>query len=246
MLQSVPDPFDAYGPPQSEDQIFSILAPLSIMTQPTSSSSATSPLTGTPEQETSESLPSSLSSKKVTSWLPTNTSINGGLQTAFPTEAGAWAGVHSPPSTPPCSVSPPHNVSHRYSASLHRKAESKLRSVLSVIEEPRSSRQEGSNASENDKILRQSNDDDQSSLTSNVQNAPPPLSATLDAPNDGSGADNSWSFTCGQSPYEYGYDSNSSTPRNSMLFTSTTVPSDPSNDARVQDSDDQLPLQTSI
>lgn len=30
MLQAVPDPFDSYGPPKSEDQIFSILAPLSI------------------------------------------------------------------------------------------------------------------------------------------------------------------------------------------------------------------------
>lgn len=30
MLQSVPDPFDAYGPPKSENQIFSILAPLAI------------------------------------------------------------------------------------------------------------------------------------------------------------------------------------------------------------------------
>ena len=30
MLQSVPDPFDAYGPPKPEDQIFSILSPLAI------------------------------------------------------------------------------------------------------------------------------------------------------------------------------------------------------------------------
>lgn len=30
MLQAVPDPFDVYGPPKAEDQIFSILAPLGI------------------------------------------------------------------------------------------------------------------------------------------------------------------------------------------------------------------------
>ncbi len=30
MLQSVPDPFDAYGPPKAENQIFSILTPLAI------------------------------------------------------------------------------------------------------------------------------------------------------------------------------------------------------------------------
>ena len=236
MLQSVPDPFDAYGPPQSEDQIFSILAPLSIMTQPVSSSSTSSPLTSMPEQGTSESLPSSLSSKKVTSWLPSNTSINN-KGTAFPTEASAWAGVHSPPSTPPCSVSPPHNVSRKHSTSLHRKAESKLRSVLSVIEEPRSSRQQGSNANESDQTLHQSQDSNQSSFLQNVQNicgTTSPRPVTLDTPNDEPGADSSWSSTYGQFPHEYGYDSNSSTPRISMLFTPTAVPPDPSND---QDSD---------
>ena len=45
MLQCVPDPFDSYGPPQPEDQIFSILAPLSIMTnaQPSPTASTTTP-----------------------------------------------------------------------------------------------------------------------------------------------------------------------------------------------------------
>ena len=49
MLQSVPDPFDSYGPPQAEDQIFSILAPLSIMTG--MSTTASSPMAGTPEAD---------------------------------------------------------------------------------------------------------------------------------------------------------------------------------------------------
>lgn len=51
MLQAVPDPFDSYGPPQAEDQIFSILNPLSIMTTP-------SPITMTPELDTIDDLPS--------------------------------------------------------------------------------------------------------------------------------------------------------------------------------------------
>ncbi|KAK7695639.1 hypothetical protein QCA50_000275 [Cerrena zonata] len=43
MLQSVPDPFDTYGPPPAEDKIFSILPPLSVMANAPSSSP--SPLT---------------------------------------------------------------------------------------------------------------------------------------------------------------------------------------------------------
>ncbi|KAF6762752.1 hypothetical protein DFP72DRAFT_1041281 [Ephemerocybe angulata] len=66
MLQSVPDPFDSYGIQQSEDQIFSILAPLSIMSAP---SPSPSPSAGTPENEASATfLPSA--HPKITSWLP--------------------------------------------------------------------------------------------------------------------------------------------------------------------------------
>ncbi|KXN87882.1 Protein IVY1 [Leucoagaricus sp. SymC.cos] len=224
MLQSVPDPFDAYGPPQSEDQIFSILAPLS-MTQQTPSSSTPSPPTGTPERDTSDSLPSSLGNTKVTSC--------------------AWADAHyssSPPSTPPRSVSPPHttHLSRRHSVPSHRKAESKLRSVLSVIDEGRSSRHEGSNIQ-------------------NLNGTTPPLppsqqTTSLDTtggePDSGHLSHNSWSFTYGQSPYEYGNNSNSSTPRNSTLFTSTvpTVPPEspcPSTNDR-RDSDDQLLTHASV
>lgn len=56
MMQSVPDPFDSYGPPQSEDQIFSILAPLAM--SPAQSSSASSPSTATPEPDSKQPLPS--------------------------------------------------------------------------------------------------------------------------------------------------------------------------------------------
>lgn len=251
MLQSVPDPFDAYGPPQSEDQIFSILAPLSIMTQPTSSSSTPSPPTRTPERDTSESLPSSLGSKKVASWLPTNPSANGG--NAFPTEASAWADAHyssSPPSTPPRSVSPPHNLSRRQSVPSHRKAESKLRSVLSVIDEGRSARQEGSSNAYDNRGHKSNDTSSPTPITQNLNGTTPPSPPQPTTPDSPSGdpesghLSHSWSFTYGQSPYEYGNNSNSSTPRNSMLFTSTVSPDPPSNidtsanDRR--DSDDHL------
>ncbi|KAF8076160.1 hypothetical protein FPV67DRAFT_1604766 [Lyophyllum atratum] len=127
MLQSVPDPFDSYGPPQAEDQIFSILAPLSIMT---TQSSSPSPITGHSELDSAEATPSD----KITSWLP-HTS-NGAV---YPSELTEWAGDPSPTSSPPRSVSPP-TILRRHStppSAGQRKADSKLRSVLSVIDEAR-------------------------------------------------------------------------------------------------------------
>ena len=120
MLQSVPDPFDSYGPPQAEDQIFSILAPLSIMTHAHTSSH--SPVTGT-------STESATSHDKITSWLPK--ASNGDT---LPSEATEWAG--SPVSTPPRSVSPPAS-SRRLStpSTSPRKADTKVRRALSVIDE---------------------------------------------------------------------------------------------------------------
>jgi len=136
MLQTVPDPFDSYGPPQSEDQIFSILAPLSIMTSATSSTA--SPLTGsTPERDPFDPLPSSVANK-ITSWLP-----NANGKTAYNPESADWATTPSPSATPPRSTSPPvptfsspNGVNRRHSVPVvSRKSESKLRSVLTVIEE---------------------------------------------------------------------------------------------------------------
>jgi hypothetical protein len=49
MLQTIPDPFDSYGPPQRSDQIFSILTPLSLSSTCTSPSA--SPVIGTPYSE---------------------------------------------------------------------------------------------------------------------------------------------------------------------------------------------------
>lgn len=145
MLQTIPDPFDSYGPPPAEDQIFSILPPLSVIAN---SSSAPSPLTAsTPELESSDGLPSGKNS-----W-----SSAGGF---FPDAAAAWADVPSSPPTgsptdsgatsPARSISPsnvpkatsPLGGSRRHShpastsfAHHSRKSESKLRSVLSVLEE---------------------------------------------------------------------------------------------------------------
>ncbi|GBE79248.1 Protein IVY1 [Sparassis crispa] len=157
MLQSVPDPFDVYGPPPSKDQIFSILPPLSVIANAPSSSP--SPLTSsTPELEGSDGVASGKNS-----WAPNP----GGF---FPDTSAAWADVASPPVSPPpgpasmsisparsvspstvevsVGVSPPSTITRRHShpapstSSIHhpRKSESKLRSVLSVIDEgqPRS------------------------------------------------------------------------------------------------------------
>ncbi|KAL4241481.1 Protein IVY1 [Abortiporus biennis] len=140
MLQTVPDPFDSYGPPPAEDKIFSILPPLSVMANVPSSSP--SPLTSTtPELESSSD---GITSAK-SSWTPS----------VFAESSAAWADVpgspppvstppRSPPTTSPRSASPPIGaMSRRHShpgASIspshsQRKAESKLRSVLSVIDE---------------------------------------------------------------------------------------------------------------
>lgn len=192
MLQSVPDPFDSYGPPQAEDQIFSILAPLSIMTSAPSSSP--SPMTGTPEHEPMAGLPSSMS--KITSWLPNTTNGN-----PYSPESSEWA----TPSTPPRSTSPPAiNRRHSVPPGQRKSSESKLRSVLSVIDEARP-RQEM----------------ETSSLPESIQ---PPIVTTRSLQRD-LGQDSGWNFAYGQSPYENGQDGDT-TPRHSSLFSSHSPPPD--------------------
>jgi len=129
MLQSAPDPFDSYGPPPGDDQIFSILAPLSIMStqlpSPGLSASHLEYETGGPP-----------ASEKITSWLP---STSHGITT--PPESTEWASVGasiSPMTTPPRSVSPPPIPPRKQSSppSAGRgKSESGLRNVLAVIDE---------------------------------------------------------------------------------------------------------------
>ncbi|RDB23233.1 Protein IVY1 [Hypsizygus marmoreus] len=199
MLQSVPDPFDSYGPPQAEDQIFSILAPLSIMT---TQSSSPSPMTGSSELDT-EATPSD----KITSWLPKTS--NGVI---FPSESTEWAGVPSPTSTPPRSVSPPI-VSRRHStppSAGPRKSESKLRSVLTVIDETRTQLETDPHEASGHHIR----------TTSLNGKAPPP---------DTGQQQPDWSFTYGQSPYDDIHDDSTATPRHSALFfpqATTTLPPD--------------------
>lgn len=154
MLQAVPDPFDSYGPPPAEDQIFSILPPLSVMAN--APSSTASPLTSsTPELEGSSD---GITSGK-SSWVPAT-------GTYFSESSAAWADAApsaSLPVSPARTVSPDINATYSFaptsvspsSASSgsnssprrhahtappllnhhHRKSESKLRSVLSVIDE---------------------------------------------------------------------------------------------------------------
>ncbi|KAK2466516.1 hypothetical protein APHAL10511_002158 [Amanita phalloides] len=123
MLQSVPDPFDSYGPPQSADQIFSILAPLSIMTN-AQLSTTSSPMTVTPERLSTEQL--SPSGSKIASWLPIT-----GSSVASPTESSEWVPTVSQSQS---------TLSRRHSDALSsppRKAESNLRFILSSIDELR-------------------------------------------------------------------------------------------------------------
>jgi len=129
MLQSVPDPFDSYGHPHSEDQIFSILPPLSILAP--SSSSSPGPLTVTPQPVTSDVFATGTSA----GWAHGNGTLYSDASEwadAIPsTSSSLLRSPTKPRSSSPRrsnrSLSPPGTDSCR--------AESKLRSVLSVIDE---------------------------------------------------------------------------------------------------------------
>ncbi|KIO13018.1 hypothetical protein M404DRAFT_123557 [Pisolithus tinctorius Marx 270] len=124
MLQSVPDPFDSYGPPQAEDQIFTILPPLAVIAN-TPSPSAT-PLTTTPPPG-AEAQPSHSNS----SWAAPGT--------FFPTPSSEWADTPPPFSGFARSPSPSslkRRQSHPPTAKdQSRKADSKLRSVVALVDE---------------------------------------------------------------------------------------------------------------
>lgn len=141
MLQSVPDPFDSYGQPSSDDQIFSILPPFSLMANVPSTSP--SPITGTPQTETAD-----VFSSTSTSWTqhtPEFNSPNGSPSGPYYSEPSSdWADATSPPTSPPPSgstsptprsPSPTKKPSRPISPNQGRRAESKLRSVLSIIDE---------------------------------------------------------------------------------------------------------------
>ena len=132
MLQSVPDPFDSYGQPHAEDQIFSILPPLSILAP----SSSPSPLMVSPQTVTSDVFATGTSARwahsngtlysdaAASDWADVLPSSASGALLVTPTKAQSSG---SPSRRPNRTSSPPGSSS--------RRAESKLRSVLSVIDE---------------------------------------------------------------------------------------------------------------
>ncbi|KZT32122.1 hypothetical protein SISSUDRAFT_994379 [Sistotremastrum suecicum HHB10207 ss-3] len=128
MLSSIPDPFDSYGPPKPEGQIFSVLQPLGIMTDP---SQPSTPRTSEPDTSIAAPRPSWVND--MGGFLPSNTSTYAEWQNvqssdysqrrhSFPASLSTTS--ESPLSSPP--KSPPQRV-----------AESKLRNVLSAIDENR-------------------------------------------------------------------------------------------------------------
>jgi hypothetical protein len=136
MLQSVPDPFDSYGQPHAEDQIFSILPPLSILAP----SSSPSPLMVSPQTVTSDIFATGTSARwahsngtlysdAASDWADVLPSSASGalLTTTTPTKTQSSGSSPSPSRRPNRQSSP--------SGSSSRRAESKLRSVLSVIDE---------------------------------------------------------------------------------------------------------------
>ena len=191
MLQSVPDPFDSYGPPQSEDQIFSILAPLSIMANAQSSSTST-PSTATPERGSIEPLPA-LSSSKIASWLPLT-----GSSPASPTESSEWMPTSTQAQPTLSTLTRQHPL-----PSPPRKAESKLRSILSSIDESQS---------------RLEN----TGLTSDTIS--PPANGRVEQVDHS--PEHEWGFAPVHLQYEDTNDSNM-TPGNSYLFTSHLHPTVP-------------------
>ena len=158
MLQSIPDPFDSYGPPTTENQIFSILPPLMAATSPGPTSIASTPRLNTSELSISPTRPS---------WMPTVTQP--GVGGYFAETNSAWADMSSLPRTPP-TTSPQNSPPNRKSKSPQQKeggalgvfrrnshppsggtkAESRLRSVLTAIDESHTRSSNGSNGSEKD------------------------------------------------------------------------------------------------
>ncbi|VDB83312.1 unnamed protein product [Peniophora sp. CBMAI 1063] len=155
MLREIPDPFNEFGSPPAEDTIFSVLQPLSIMA-PSPSLSQSSSHSGTPSHDiltpftpssssTSAAAPATTSSYAGASFAGFASNWTEGAATQSPqryTAADEWADAHSPPASPspPRSPSPSRPASRPRPSSPpnskgHSRSESKLRSVLAVIDE---------------------------------------------------------------------------------------------------------------
>ena len=135
VVQAIPDPFNTYGPPKAEGQLFSILSPLGI--GPAASSNAHPP-----------PFPSSLSfgSKAPASLSYLSTSAPGWGESSDEGSQSDWSDARSPshsPTSPTATLtsrrhtSPPSSSTYRHAASTPsmRRAETKLRSVLGAVEE---------------------------------------------------------------------------------------------------------------
>jgi hypothetical protein len=218
MLQSIPDPFDSYGPPQAEDQIFSILAPLSIMTTSTVASTNGSPLpTPVPELE---GLPAVSNSHL---WMTPSPGT-----VAFPTAPSEWEDDKPPSSSPPPrSISPPNrkHLAPLNAARHPRKSESsKLRSVLSPIDEARS---------------RQASEDGRAASIMNTLTPSPPPTET--SPH------HSWSFVYDNAQQDdSSEDRDGKTPTHSYFPRSSTPPRPPLQDPGADSShpEMQVPIAT--
>jgi len=236
MLQAVPDPFDSYGPPTTEDQIFSILPPLMTTTSPGPMSIASTPHLDTRDLGISPTRPN---------WMPTVTQIGAGGY--FTETNSAWADVSSPPRTLPV-ASPPDSPPQQRSKSPQQKeggafgvfrrnshpptsgggtkAESKLRSVLTAIDESHTRPSNGSNGSEKDTDSPDTptNPENPGGINGLTRSTSDKLGQTLGG-SGGGGRVGSWRHDSLDPGDESENESGPMTPKNSATLTPT--PSDP-------------------
>ena len=137
-MQAIPDPFNTYGPPKAEGQLFSILSPLGM--GPTYSSNAHPP-----------PFPSGLTygGKAPASLGYLSTSAPGWGESSDEGSQSDWSDARSPshsPTSPTSTItsrrhtfptSPPSSSTHKHASSTPsmRRAETKLRSVLGAVDE---------------------------------------------------------------------------------------------------------------
>ena len=233
MLQSIPDPFDSYGPPTTDDQIFSILPPLMTTTSPGPTSIASTPQIDTRDLGISPTRPT---------WMPAVTQIGAGGY--FTETNSAWADVPSPsrtPTTTPPPKSPPQQMakspqqkdafgvfrrnSHPPTSGGGTKAESKLRSVLTAIDESHIRSSNGSNGTEKgaESPDTPTNPEIPGGINGLARSASDQLGLTVDVGGGGMGG---WSIDPLDPDDESESETNPTTPKRPATF--MPAPSDPS------------------
>ncbi|EIN10683.1 hypothetical protein PUNSTDRAFT_100393 [Punctularia strigosozonata HHB-11173 SS5] len=162
MLQAVPDPFDSYGPPPGEDQIFSILPPLSIIGNPTPTPSASVSQLTTPVMEHATPL-------TTPGWATVEPWAD--VRSNSPSSPPSTSNPVSPQSASPRSISPrprspPAGVPRRNPGHQQRKSgDTKMRNVLSVIDESSGSRAREDRASDTGSDITVNGDSQRSTWT---------------------------------------------------------------------------------